>query len=240
MLANPIFLSYIPNLLDQFTDNDGMDLSVIDDCLCSKPRTSRCIFGRINPIDSEENSSTTKNTPFSPTQWIKEHPLNLITQCDYAPIYEHPLVLATVDSKADLFGNLLYLFILIFQAIYVALYTGVALQTRTPKFYGSQYIEFENVTCLDMCHELTNSTEHFDYEHQSANVLNVFRLLLLIFSCIELFKELIQIFIQRGKYFRAFFINILEIITYTCGILFSIGKNSNIDEKKTMKFSCFG
>lgn len=209
MLKIPSLIPFVPNLLNQFVDEDGIDLSVIDDCLCSKPRSSRCIFGREN----QQKSLSTSN-------WMKEHPLNLISQCEFAPIYDHPIVTTIVDSKADLFGNLLYFFILIIQAIYVALYTSVTLVTRTPKFYERSYVDFENVSCFDMCRELTGGTMEFD----GTFVLYIFRLFLLICSCAALLKEFVQVIVQRRRYFKAFFLNLLEILAYSCGVVFSIGR----------------
>lgn len=222
MLKNPSLVSYVPNLLDQFLDGDGMDLSVIDDSLCSTPKSSRCIFGQNSSI-YHSSQDQNKISKFTTNQWTKEHPLSLISDCDYAPIYDHPLVITTVDSKADLFGNLLYLFIFLFQILYVALYTGVTIVTRTPKYYGSNYVEFENDTCIDMCSILTNNTHHFEYTNHGTFILYIFRFILFLCSCIALLKEFIQIITQRGKYFRGFFLNLLEILTYTCGILFSMG-----------------
>jgi len=223
MLKIPSLVPFVPNLLEQFLDNNGMDLSVIDDSLCSKPTSSRCIFGQ-NSSMYNRNTNTNKKFKFTPNQWVKEHPLNLICECDYAPIYDHPLVLTTVDSKADLFGNLLYLFILLIQALYVALYTTVTFVTRTPKYYDHSYVDFENETCIDMCNILTNTTHHFDYSHGGAFILYLFRFLLFICSCAALLKEFIQILTQRERYFRAFFLNLLELITYSCGIIFAMGK----------------
>jgi hypothetical protein len=222
MLKIPSLVPFVPNLLEQFVDNDGMDLSVIDDCLCSQPKSSRCIFGQ-NSLIHNRNMNTNKNHKFTTNQWIKEHPLNLIAECDYAPIYDHPLIITTVDSKADLFGNILYLFILLLQTLYVALYTGVTIVTRTPKYYERTYVEFENDTCIQMCNVLINTTHHSDDAYHGTFVLYIFRFLLFICSCVALLKEFIQIFTQRGRYFRAIFLNLLEILTYTCGIIFAMG-----------------
>ncbi|CAF3681673.1 unnamed protein product [Adineta steineri] len=224
MLKVPALIPFVPNLLEQFLDGDGMDLSVIDDCLCSKPKSSRCIFGQNSSIHNTSQTVNKKDN-FTPAQWIKEHPLNLISECDYAPIYDHPLILTTVDSKADLFGNLLYLFILLIQALYVILYTGVTLVTRTPKFYQHTYVEFENDTCIDMCDILTNGTHNFDYSDDGTFILYIFRFILFLFSCAALLKEFYQILTQRGRYFRGFFLNLLEIITYSCGIIFAMDTN---------------
>ena len=236
MLKSPPLVPFTPQLLDQFLDTDGIDLSVIDDCLCSKPTESRCIFGQNSSVTTAANNSN-KDHRFNTTQWAKEHPLNLITECDYAPIYDHPLVIAAVDSKAELFGNVLYLSILLFQVLYVVLYTSVTMVTRTPKYYGYNYVDFENDTCIDMCDTLTNSTDHFQYTHNGTYILFIFRFILMLCSCAALMKEFVQILTQRGRYFRAFFLNLLEIITYTCGILFAVGKNFT-KEKSMRKFLC--
>jgi hypothetical protein len=225
MLKVPSLVSFVPNLLDQFLDGDGMDLSVIDDCLCSKPRPSRCIFGQ-NCSKSTIPNNPNKTEKFTTNQWVKEHPLTLISECDFAPIYDHSIVITTVDSKVELFGNLLYLFTLLIQAIYVALYTGVTISTRTPKFYGYDYVDFENDTCVKMCDVLTNSTDHFDYKYNGSFILYIFRFILFACSCLALLKEFVQILTQRARYFRSFFLNILEILTYSCGIIFAMGKNS--------------
>jgi len=219
MLKIPSLVPYVPNLLEHFIDGDGIDLSVIDDCLCSRPKSSCCVFGQNSLI-----YNSNKNLKFTTNQWVKEHPLNLISECNFAPIHDHPLILIAVDSKADLFGNLLSLFILLFQAIYVALYTGVTLATRTPKYYGRNYIEFENDTCEEMCNILTNTTYHIHYLDHGIFIIYIFRLILFIFSCAALLKEFIQIITQRRRYFRAFFLNLLEVLTYTCGIIFAMGK----------------
>lgn len=235
MLKIPSLIPFVCNLLEQFLDGDGMDLSVIDDCLYSKPISSHCIFGQNSSIHNS-NINSNKNLRFTPNQWIKEHPLNLISECDYAPVYDHPLVLTTVDSKANLFGNLLYIFIILLQIIYVALYTGVTITSRTPKYYGHTYVDFENDTCIIMCNTLTNATHSFnDFTHRTF-ILYIFRFILLLCSCAALLKELIQILTQRGKYFREFFLNLLEILTYSCGILFSMGKKKKQNENKNTIF----
>jgi len=230
MLKNPLLVPFVPNLLEQFLDGDGMDLSVIDDCLCSKPTSSHCVFGQTSSIYNR-NITTNKNHKFTTNQWIKEHPLSLISECDYPPIYDHPLVITIVDSKANLFGNILYLFILLFQALYVILYTGVTIATRTPKYYGRSYVDFENDTCLQMCYVLTNTTHHFDYSNGGTFILYIFRFILFLYSCIALLKEFIQILTQRGRYFRAFFLNLLEVLAYTCGIIFAMGKKKRSKNK---------
>lgn len=232
MLRVAALIPLVPHLLNQFVDDEGLDLSVVDDCLCSQPIGSRCVFGQPSSIRSSAGVNQ-KEESFRSNQWIKEHPLHLIVECEYAPIYDHPLVIAAVDSKAELFGNLLYLFILIIQALYVALYTGVALTTRTPKFYHQSYVDFENVSCREMCHELTNNTNHFDYTHHGTFVLFIFRFLLFICSCLALSKEFFQLLSQRTRYFRTFFINLLEILTYTCGILFAMGKRTDASLRRT-------
>jgi hypothetical protein len=235
MLKNPSLVPFVPHLLDQFLDGDGMDLSVVDDCLCSKPRPLRCIFGQNSSMSNTPNNPNT-NDKFTTNQWTKEHPLTLISECDYAPIYDHSLVITTVDSKAELFGNLLFLFTLLFQAIYVALYTGVTIVTRTPKYYGYDYVDFENDTCVNMCNTLTNSTNHVEYKYDRTFILYIFRVILLACSCVGLLKEFVQIFTQRGRYFRAFFLNLLEVLTFSCGIIFSMGKKNIIKILKSIFF----
>ncbi|CAF4704286.1 unnamed protein product, partial [Rotaria sp. Silwood2] len=59
-LKIPSLVPFVPNLLEQFLDGDGMDLSVIDDCLCSKPTSSHCIFGQNSPTYNT-NTNTNKN-----------------------------------------------------------------------------------------------------------------------------------------------------------------------------------
>jgi hypothetical protein len=224
MLKITSLVAFVPNLLEQFVDGDGMDLSVIDDCLCSKPTQSRCVYGQNSSIHNIPHSNTNKIHEFTTNQWVKEHPLSLISECDYAPIYDHPLVITTVDSKAELFGNVLYLFILIIQALYVALYTGVTLVTRTPRYYEHDYVDFENDTCIQMCNILTNTTNHSEEFYGGTFILYIFRFILFLCSCAALLKEFIQILTQRGRYFRAFFLNLLEVLTYSCGIIFAMGK----------------
>ncbi|CAF1211792.1 unnamed protein product [Rotaria sordida] len=225
MLKIPSLVPFVPNLLEQFLDDDGIDLSVIDDCLCSKPISSQCIFGQYGSIYNT-NNNINKKYKFRKTNWVKEHPLNLISECDYAPLYDHPLVITTVDSKANLFGNILSLFIILFQTLYVALYTGVTIITRTPRYYGYSYIDFENDTCIYMCSVVTNTTYHFDYTNHGTFVLFMFRLILFLYSCIALLKEFIQVLTQRRRYFQAFFLNLLEILTYSCGVIFTIDTNT--------------
>lgn len=229
MLKISTLIPSVPHLLNQFVDDDGMDLSVIDDCLCSQPMSTRCVFGQHSSIRcAHSTDATDRSDSFQSSEWIEEHPLNLISKCEYASIYDHPLVITTVDSKVELFGNLLYLFILFIQILHVALYTGVTIITRTPTFYRAAYVDFENVSCIDMCHQLTNTTNHFDYNHHGTFILFIFRFLLFLFSCVALSKELLQLLTQRGRYFRAFFLNILEILTYSCGIIFAMGNKEQI------------
>lgn len=62
MLKTKEFVSLVPLVLEQFVDHNGIDLSVVDDCLYSRPSKHRCIFGR------------TKH--FSANNWLQEHPLS--------------------------------------------------------------------------------------------------------------------------------------------------------------------
>ena len=85
----------VPVLLEQFVGEDGIDLSVVDDCLRARPAHNRCIFGR--------------SKRFTTACWLKQHPLSLIAEANHAPVYDHDVVKMCVDLKFQLFGNFLYL-----------------------------------------------------------------------------------------------------------------------------------
>ena len=160
--------------------------------------------------------------------WSQEHPLSknrsidrrftftplvvaLIAKADYKDVYDHRLVRLCVDLKFNLFGNFLYLLILICQATYVALYTGIALSSPTPSNQGSSYYQMVNYSCFDLCIRVANDPFHPEPEHTR---LRAWRLILLILSSCALLKELFQVFTQREKYFRKFYINLIELHMY--------------------------
>ncbi|UJR36009.1 hypothetical protein I4U23_028748 [Adineta vaga] len=120
MLTMTEMLPLVPLLLEQFVGEDGVDLSVVDDCLRARPSHHRCIFGR--------------SKRFSTSNWLKQHPLSLIAEANHAPVYDHDVVKMCVDLKFQLFGNFLYLLILCAQVFFVCLYTGVALGSPTTTF----------------------------------------------------------------------------------------------------------
>jgi hypothetical protein len=72
MLATPEFVPLVPIILEQFVDNNEIDLSIIDDCLYARPGKLRCVFGR------------TKS--FSTTNWLEQHPLSESKAIDNANI----------------------------------------------------------------------------------------------------------------------------------------------------------
>jgi hypothetical protein len=126
-------------------------------------------------------------------------------------VYDHRLVRLCVDLKFNLFGNFLYLLILCFQSMYVALYTGIALGSPTPTGQQTNYYQMVNYTCWDLCLTLANDRHR---PAQDNATLRPLRLLLLILSGFALLKELVQIFAQRNKYFRRFYINLIELHMY--------------------------
>jgi hypothetical protein len=129
----------VPMLLEQFVGEDGIDLSVVDDCLRARPSAHRCIFGR--------------SKRFATSNWLKQHPLSLIAEANHAPVYDHDIVKMCVDLKFQLFGNFLYLLILCAQVFFVLLYTGVALSSPTPPH---SYYDAFNITCKQLCQKLTS------------------------------------------------------------------------------------
>ena len=64
MLLTSECQSLVPLVLEQFVSDNGIDLSIVDDCLYARPTTNRCLFGR------------TKH--FSTNNWLQEHPLSTI------------------------------------------------------------------------------------------------------------------------------------------------------------------
>ncbi len=135
----------------------------------------------------------------------------MIANADYKAVYDHRLVRLCVDLKFNLFGNFLYLLILCCQLTYVALYTGIALGSPTPANQGTNYYEMVNYSCYDLCLTLVNDP----YKPAGDNpALRVLRLILLILSGFALLKELFQVLTQREKYFRRFYINLIELHMY--------------------------
>jgi hypothetical protein len=72
MLATPELVTLVPIILEQFIDNNEIDLSIIDDCLYARPGKLRCVFGR------------TKS--FSTANWLEQHPLSKSKAIDNANI----------------------------------------------------------------------------------------------------------------------------------------------------------
>ena len=113
--------------------------------------------------------------------------------------------------KFNLFGNFLYLIILCCQSTYVALYTGIALGSPTPAAQGTNYYQMVNYSCFDLCTQLANDPIKPAGDNSPLRAL---RLILLIFSGFALLKELFQVLTQREKYFRRFYINLIELHMY--------------------------
>ncbi|CAF4874305.1 unnamed protein product, partial [Rotaria socialis] len=68
----------VPLLLEQCVGEDGVDLSVVDDCLRARPAAHRCMFVR--------------SKRFSTSNWLKQHPLSLTPEVNHAPVYHHDIV----------------------------------------------------------------------------------------------------------------------------------------------------
>jgi len=68
-----------------------------------------------------------------------------------------------------------------------------------------------NYSCYDLCITLANDSQ-MPATDQSA--LRALRLILLILSGFALLKELFQVLTQREKYFRRFYINLIELHMY--------------------------
>ncbi|CAF0993111.1 unnamed protein product [Didymodactylos carnosus] len=213
MLTIKELVPFVPLLLEQFVSDEGADLSIVDDCLHARPSAQRCIFGR---------SSDDPPELWSSTNWLKHHPLTLIAEADHKPVYDHYLVKMCVDLKFQLFGNFLYFIISCSQVIYVTLYTGITLGSPTPALQGMNYYSLVNYTCEQTCWMLTNDMET---PLQPSTPLRALRFMLLILSCLTLLKEFIQLFTQKEKYFRKFFINMLEVHMYVSAIIYTIDLN---------------
>ncbi|CAF3261536.1 unnamed protein product, partial [Rotaria sp. Silwood2] len=208
MLTTPECVSLVPLILEQFVSDHGVDLSIVDDCLYARPTKTKCIFGR------------TKH--FSTDNWLQQHPLTLIAKADCKDVYDHRLVRLCVDLKFNLFGNFLYFIILCCQSTYVALYTGIALGSPTPADQGTNYYKMVNYSCFDLCITLANDPKNPAKDHPALRAL---RLILLILSGFALLKELFQILTQREKYFRRFYINLIELHMYVSAIIYSVDVN---------------
>jgi len=149
--------------------------------------------------------------------------LALIAKADSKALYDHRLVRLCVDLKFNLFGNILYLLILCCQSIYVALYTGIALGSPTPADQGTNYYQMVNYSCFDLCITLANNPQNPATDNSPLRAL---RLILLILSGFALLKELFQVLTQREKYFRRFYINLIELHMYV-----SINQNDKIIDR---------
>jgi hypothetical protein len=191
----------VPFLLDQFIiKNDGADLSVIDDSLFNSPTKNRCLFGH-----KDKKSWSTEN-------WLNQHPLSMIARISNKSIDDHALVRLCVDLKYQLFGNILYFVIACGQIIYVTLYTGVVLASPTPSIQSTNYYALINNSCNELCFKLSNHQENPLANDNS--ILRIFRTLLLILSCLTIFKEGFQLITQKNVYFKKICINLLEIHMY--------------------------
>lgn len=159
--------------------------------------------------------------------------LALIAKADCKAIYDHQLVRMCVDLKFNLFGNFLYLIILCCQSIYVALYTGITLGSPTPADQGTNYYQMTNYSCFDLCLTLAN------YSTNPAGdqpFLRALRVILLIVSGFAILKELYQVLTQREKYFRRFYINIIELHMYVSIVLSILIGNYRNDIVKSFRY----
>ncbi len=190
----------VPFLLDQFIiQNDGADLSIIDDSLFNSPTKNKSLFRY-------------KDKSWSKDNWLNQHPLSMIATISNNSIDDHALVRLCVDLKYQLFGNILYFVIVCGQIIHVTLYTSVVLASPTPSIQSKNYYSFINDSCNEICFKLSNQEKNSLASDNS--ILRIFRTFLLILSCLTLFKEGFQIITQKNTYFKKIFINFLEIHMY--------------------------
>lgn len=68
-----------------------------------------------------------------------------------------------------------------------------------------------NYSCYDLCITLANDPVNPAGDNSPLRAL---RLILLILSGFALLKELFQVLTQREKYFRRFYINLIELHMY--------------------------
>ncbi len=68
-----------------------------------------------------------------------------------------------------------------------------------------------NYTCYDLCLTLANDPSNSAGDKSSLRAL---RFILLIISGFALLKEFFQVLTQREKYFRKFYINLIELHMY--------------------------
>ncbi len=134
--------------------------------------------------------------------------LALIAKANCKAVSDHPLVRMCVDLKFNLFGNFFYFLILCCQSTYVTLYTSIALVSPTPADQNNNYYQMVNYTCNDLCLTLANDPTNPAQDRPS---IRAFRFILLILSCLGLFKEFHQMLTQREKYFHRFYINLIEL-----------------------------
>ncbi|CAF0896794.1 unnamed protein product [Adineta steineri] len=208
---NMIYL--IPYLLDQFLyDNYSIDLSIIDDCLNNCPKSHRCLFGHTN------------NNNWSKQNWLKQHPLRKIAKISHKSLDDHLIIRLCVDLKYQLFGNILYLFVIIGQFLYVILYTIVIIFSSTISIENFNYYSYLDNTCNELCFKLINNKTNHKFIYDKST-LRIFRTILLIISFLNLIKEAFQLITQKNKYFQKFFINLLEIHMYISGIIYGIDLN---------------
>ncbi|CAF1349182.1 unnamed protein product [Adineta ricciae] len=202
----------IPSLLDHFViENNGADLSIIDDCLFLCPFSNQCLFGH-------EKSSWSKQS------WYNEHPLNQINQILIKSIYDHPIIRLCIDLKYSLFGNILYLIITFGQIFYVMLYTFILLFSPTRSIDQFNYYTLINDTCQQFCFKLINHPNYFQ-ENYNQFYLRLFRYILVFISILTLFKEAFQLIKEKNKYFKKIFLNFLEIHMYISAIIYGIDFN---------------
>ena len=68
-----------------------------------------------------------------------------------------------------------------------------------------------NYTCYDLCITLANAYQN---PANDKSLLRALRFILLIVSSFALLKEFFQVITQREKYFRRFYINLIELHMY--------------------------
>jgi hypothetical protein len=83
-----------------------------------------------------------------------------------------------------------------------------------------------NYSCYDLCVTLANDPQNPATDNSPLRAL---RLILLILSGFALLKELFQVLTQREKYFRRFYINLIELHMY-------VSINQNDRKKNSIEF----
>ncbi|XP_052808392.1 transient receptor potential cation channel subfamily A member 1 homolog isoform X2 [Mya arenaria] len=132
-----------------------------------------------------------------------QHPMIIMSEAGLLNLLVHPVVKGLRQHKWSRFAKSYYYVFFVIYALYLSFLTTYVVMTPPPFAINQSSCE-----------------EYFDTGYRRPLALHVVKTFLYVLTSINVFKELIQLFMRRLNYFN--FVNIMEIIIFVTSFLFVI------------------